>query len=327
MIGSADRLERPAAPLLVFDIETIPDTPSLWGAAISSGKLTPEEEAIDPLDVWGDLTKNERALEALGYDFAPQLYQAVVSVCALFVHPESYQIMGGRKLTLPAPDDYSSFLENERRLLEDFWTFSKKHEETQNIWYDQIDSEYRLTDYQRRKLKPIPLTFCGYNITGFDLPVLEQRSLRHLLACPIRQYGQETGYDSYRSRYAFDRTFDLYQYLYTMGSSTRVGLNAFAQAIGLGGKMKGMHGSQVAAEYFVERNPKRIEDYCATDVLITYGVLLAIQKFRGILTAKDFSLAVDEFKKFLLKEGRPETYRELAEQSESFFRQGLPTSL
>lgn len=314
---------RPAAPLLVFDIETVPDIPLLWKKALSSSAGESLNHDREAETTWGDLAALQQALQILEIEFPPAIYQCVVSVCGIFVHPESYAIVDGIKLSVAAGLSYREFLSREKTLLADFWAFSKKHAGIQKVWYDSIDSQYRLTDFQRKKLKPIPVTFCGYNISGFDLPVLEQRSFRHLLTCPIAEYGQETGYDSYRSRFGFEKTFDLYQYLSAAGSSSsRVGLDALARSIGLGGKMQGMDGSRVAQAYFEDLAWQNIEDYCATDVLITYGVLLALQKFRGVLTAESFAGAVGDFRTFLLKEGRPGTYRELERQSQEFFANG-----
>lgn len=316
----SSELVRPPAPLLVFDIETVPDGPLLWEKAVASGKISSEQPAPS---TWGDLTATAECQKALEMDFPPVLYQSVVSICALFVHPESYGIVDGAKFTVPSGLNYAEFLQAEKKVLEDFWLFAKKHSQVLQQWYDHLDSDYRLSDYQRKKLKPIPVTFCGYNISGFDLPVLEQRSFRHLITCPIEDYAKESGYDSYRSRYGFDKTFDLYQFLCATGSSSaRVGLDALARAIGLGGKMKGMDGSKVAEAYHQDHASQKIEDYCATDVLITYGVLLGLQKFRGVLSESSFAEAVAEFQSFLLKEGRPSTYRELERCSEEFFRHG-----
>ncbi len=320
-----DNDRRPAA-LLVFDIETVPDGPLLWAKAEASGKLDAASASANaPADqAWADLPLTSQALKALEYEFPPPLYHAVVSICALYVHPESYAIIDGIKLTAPAGLGYEAFLREESRMLQRFWDFSQKHANIHKVWYDRLESEYRLSDYQRRKLKPVPVTFCGCNITGFDLPVIEQRSFRHLLTCPIAEYVRESGYDSYRSRYAYDKTYDLLQFFgATSGGSARIGLDALARSIGLGGKMKGMDGSRVAEVYFADKDAAKIEDYCAVDVLVTYGVLLGLQKFRGILDEKTFSQAVAQFRSFLLTEGKPQTYRELEAHSSDFFQRSF----
>lgn len=313
--------QRPQAAVLVFDIETVPDGPLLCEKAQAEGVISNDWEAQN---VWSDVEKTNACLSALGYEFPPHIYHAVVSVCAVFVHPETYSIIDGIKLTVPPGLSYDGFLELERAHLAAFWSFATKHSSLHRVWYDRLQSEFRLNDFQRRKLKPVPVTFCGYNISGFDLPVIEQRSFRHLLACPIREYTLESGYESYRSRYAYEKTYDLMQYVGAMssGAGSRVGLDALARAIGLGGKMQGMDGSLVAPTYFVDKDAKRIEEYCAVDVLITYGVLLGIQKFRGVIDEKTFAHAVHQFRQILLSDKQPRTYRELEAHSQRFFKWG-----
>jgi 3'-5' exonuclease len=305
--------ERPQAPFLVFDIETVPDIELLFGTH------EPEldfEVALS--ERWKDLRVGEAALKKANQTFPPPMFHCVASICAVFVHPETYVIMDGFKRTIALPATRAEFLAAEKALLEAFWAFVVKHRDFTRTWYDALQADYRMSDFQRKKLKPVPVTFCGYNITGFDLPVIEQRSLKHLLACPLSEYGRETGYDSYRSRYAVEKSFDLCHYI-AGASSFRTGLDVISRAMGLGGKMEGMDGSRVAHGYFVLRQWDAIEEYCAVDVLITFGVLLGVQKFRGVLEPAVFREAVAHFEKFLLQEGRPASYRRLAETSEEFF--------
>lgn len=310
---NGDLAERPQAPLLVFDIETVPDIELLFD--------THEPELdfdVNGSDRWKTLRVAEAALKKANQTFPPPMFHAVVSICAIYVHPETYTIMDGFKRTLALPKTRAEFLAREKALLAEFWAFAVKHRDFSRTWYDALAADYRMSDFQRRKLKPVPVTFCGYNISGFDLPVLEQRSLRHLLTCPLAEYGRETGYDSYRSRYAVEKTFDLCQYV-AGASSFRTGLNVLARAMGLGGKMEGMDGSRVAHSYYDLHEWDAIEEYCAVDVLITYGVLLAVQKFRGTLPEGVFCEAVEHFERFLRQEGRPASYRRLAETSDEFF--------
>jgi 3'-5' exonuclease len=305
--------ERPQAPFLVFDIETAPDIELLYDTH------EPELDfVVDPLLRWKDLRVGEAALKKANQTFPQPMFHCVISICAVYVHPETYTIMDGFKRTIALPETRAEFLAAEKSLLEAFWQFAVKHRDFSRTWYDSLQSDFRMSDFQRRKLRPVPVTFCGYNITGFDLPVIEQRSLKHLLRCPLAEYGRETGYDSYRSRYAVEKSFDLCQYI-AGASSFRTGLDVISRAMGLGGKMAGMDGSKVAHGYYVLRQWNTIEEYCAVDVLITYGVMLGVQKFRGLLDAEVFREAAEHFEKFLRQEGRPVSYRQLAEMSQDFF--------
>lgn len=306
--------ERPQAPLLLFDIETVPDI------ALMHESYEPELGfAVDRNELWRDLRVVEAIKAQKNVNFPAPIYHHVISICAVFVHPETYAIRDGFKKTIPLPEDAHAFREAEAALLKDFWNFTLKYRDYARIWYDALQGDTRMSDYQRKKLKPLPVTFCGYNIAGFDLPVIEQRSLRHLISCPIPEYAREWGYDSYRSKFALDKCFDLCQFI-NNNAIGKVGLDVIARSMGLAGKLSGMDGSKVAEAYFDKRQGELIEEYCAVDVLISYGVLLAVQKFRGILDPGQFKDCLRQFERFLNQEGKPESYRVLAENSREFFR-------
>lgn len=314
--GSQRTGERPPSPLLVFDIETVPDIPLMvagYEPLLPNGRIFQKEQD------WSDISVVQAICEQKQLNFPPPLYHVVMCICAVFVHPETHGIIDGFKKTLPVCTSYDELLLEESRLLQEFWNFCTKHASAAKIWYDHLQSDYRMSDFQRKKLKPLPLTFCGYNIAGFDLPVIEQRSMKHFIACPIPEYGREFGYDSYRSRFALDKTFDLAQFV-NGNASQKVGLNILAQSMGLAGKLEGMDGSQVAKSYYELGATQLIEDYCAVDVLITYGVYLGVQRFRGFLDPEHFAECARQFEKFLRHEARPASYRALAEQSQEYFK-------
>lgn len=305
---------RPPTPILIFDIETAPDIPLL------ADIYEPNLDSLAPLGpLWNDLRVVEQIQAEKPKFFPPPLFHRVISISAVFVHPESYLIMDGFRKTIRDPQNEADLNRAEKDLLQDFWTFSGKYRDYTRSWYDHIQSDYRLSEYQKNKIKPVPVVFCGYNISGFDLPVIEQRSIRHLMSCPIQEYVSEEGPGSYRYKYGSDRIYDLLDYISNYQSNCRIKLNAISRSLGLGGKMEGMDGSLVADEFYRKKNFQQIEEYCAVDVLITYGVFLAIQKFRGILSESHFQECAREFHQFLVKEGRPEVYRELAEKSSEFF--------
>jgi len=313
--GSQRVGERPAAPVLVFDIETVPDVPLLnagYEPVLSGGR------AFDLATDWNNLEVVELIKQQKQINFPAPMYHIAMSICAVFVHPDTHHMIDGFKKTIPACGSYDELLQGEAVLLREFWAFCTKHADAARIWYDSISSDFRMSDYQRKKLRPLPVTFCGYNIVGFDLPVIEQRSVKHFIACPIPEYAREFGYDSYRSRFAMDKCFDLAQFV-NGNSSQKIGLDLLARSMGLAGKLEGMDGSQVAEAFYSRGASQLIEDYCAVDVLITYGVYLGVQRFRGILDPEHFSECSKQFEKFLRQEGRPFPYRALAEQSQEYF--------
>ncbi len=305
---------RPQAPVLIFDIETAPDVL----LALDNYEPTLDFE-IDRSVAWRDLRIMDAINTQKKVTFPPPIFHIPISICALYVHPETFFLIDGFKKTVPTPSNREELLAGERQLLKSFWDFSTKYKDMHRTWYDKLESDIKLTEYQRRKLKPFPVTFSGYNISGFDLPVIEQRSLRHLITCPIPEYALEDGTDSYRYKYAMDRIFDLSAFFSNHQQHCRTNLDNLARSLGLAGKMEGMHGSKVANEYYNNNQWERIEEYCAVDVLITYGVFLAIQKFRGAITGSHFKECVEHFKRFLTQEGKPPSYKALAEGSCEFF--------
>jgi predicted PolB exonuclease-like 3'-5' exonuclease len=305
---------RPQAPILVFDIETVPDI------VLAYDNYEPKIDfEFDRNTSWRDLRIMDAIKQQKNVNFPPTIFHIPISICAVFVNPETLCLMDGFKKTIPTPTTLEELRAGERDLLKSFWDFAIKYRDHSRPWYNQLESDLKLTEYQRRKLKPYPVTFCGYNISGFDLPVIEQRSLRHLLTCPIPEYALEEGTDSYRYKYANDRIFDLAAFISNHQQQCRTNLDNLARSLGLAGKMEGMHGSKVAEEYFANGHWERIEEYCAVDVLITYGVFLAIQKFRGALSSSHYKECLDHFRRFLLQDGKPPTYRALAEGSVEYF--------
>lgn len=311
MVGKA-----PQAPVFLFDIETVPDIPLL--GLNYAGELNKDSGDFDFKLHWNDLDFYTKTQEISQKNFPPVLFHSVLSICGIFIDPISHRIMDGFRSTIPRVSSYAEFQTHEKKLLNDFWDFSLKHEDFHNSWYQK---EFQhLSDFQKRKFKKVPVTFSGYNIAQFDLPVLEQRSLKYFVTCPIPDYLQNLGPDSYRYKYASDKVFDLLNYVSNYDNrNAKVGLNILAKSMGLGGKLKGMDGSKVAEEYFQNHNSDLIEEYCAVDVLISYGVYLAIQKNRGILNDDQFREVRKSFYDWLLLDHKPQSYKDLAKNSPDYF--------
>ena len=311
-MASWNRGERPQPPFLIFDMETIPDLPLLYQC------YAPDLHGPDfcPVTQWNSMELLSQIQNHTQITFPPPLVQSIVSICAVFVHPQTHNIMDGFKRTIQKVNSYEAFLEQEKELLKEFWDFCLKYEN-----FVDESGETPSFEYGGRIGKKLPLTFCGYNITGFDLPVLELRSLKHFITCPIDAYAKTLGIGSYRYKYASDKVFDLLNYIFNYDNrNAKGGLDALAKALGLTGKMEGMDGRQVAAAYFQQEASNLIEEYCAIDVLITYGVFLAVQKFRGILNEESWVECRRWFYTWLQKEGKPESYVVLAQNSTAFFK-------
>lgn len=136
-------------------------------------------------------------------------------------------------------------------------------------------------------------TLVSWNGTGFDLPVLHYRALKHgIVASQYWDSGdrrQDFKYNNYVNRY-HQRHLDVMDILSLYQARASVKLDQMAVMLGYPGKM-GMAGDKVY-EAFADGRLKDVRDYCETDVLNTYLVFLRFQMMRGLLTPED--LAAEE---------------------------------
>jgi predicted PolB exonuclease-like 3'-5' exonuclease len=127
----------------------------------------------------------------------------------------------------------------------------------------------------------------SWNGGGFDLPVLQQRGMRHgVVAGRYWDMGQdddsdrEHRYNNYISRYHL-RHVDLMDLLALYQSKANAPLDSMAKLCGFPGKL-GMDGSQVYSAYLEGRRDE-IRRYCETDVMNTYLLWLRFEKMRARL--------------------------------------------
>jgi predicted PolB exonuclease-like 3'-5' exonuclease len=132
------------------------------------------------------------------------------------------------------------------------------------------------------KLRP---TLVSWNGTGFDLPVLHYRMLRHGVASPTYwdsgELDRDFKWNNYLNRY-HARHIDLMDVLSAYQARGRASLENVALLLGLPGKL-GMAGDQVWPAWRDGRIAE-IRDYCETDVLNNYLVYLRFELIRGVLT-------------------------------------------
>jgi len=124
----------------------------------------------------------------------------------------------------------------------------------------------------------------SWNGGGFDLPVLQQRGLRHgVVAGRYWDMGdddREYRYNNYISRYHL-RHIDLMDLMAMYQSRANAPLDAMAKLCGFPGKL-GMDGSQVYGAYLDGRRDE-IRRYCETDAMNTYLLWCRFEKMRGRL--------------------------------------------
>jgi predicted PolB exonuclease-like 3'-5' exonuclease len=156
------------------------------------------------------------------------------------------------------------------------------------------------------KLKP---TLVSWNGSGFDLPVLHYRMLRHGIASPVYwdtgDLDRDFKWNNYLNRFHM-RHIDLMDVLAGYQARGRASLDHVALLLGLPGKL-GMAGDQVWGAWQAGRIGE-IRDYCETDVMNTYLVYLRFELVRGRLSSKAYALELERARGWL-GERREEHWR------------------
>ncbi len=140
----------------------------------------------------------------------------------------------------------------------------------------------------------------SWNGSGFDLPVLHYRGLRHGVEAgkywDLGEDDREFKWNNYISRYHM-RHLDLMDLLAMYSPKNNAPLDAFAKLCGFPGKL-GMDGSQVHAQYLAGQL-EDIRRYCETDVMNTYLVYCRFQKMRGGFTESEYEQEIAYVKETL----------------------------
>ncbi len=229
-------------PVLVFDIESIPDI-----AGLRATRGEPPEASDDQVyEAW----VKERQDKGQS-DFMPHHLQRVLVISAVFRSSEGLRI--------------HSFVDrdgaSEAKIIQDFFKIIEKK---------------------------VP-QLVSWNGSGFDLPVLNYRGLRHgVVASKYWDQGEddrEFKWNNYIGRY-HNRHLDLMDLLAMYSGRANAPLDALAKLCGFPGKL-GMDGSKVYAAY-LDGQLEDIRRYCETDVMNTYLMYCRYQKMRGGFTEGEY---------------------------------------
>ena len=127
----------------------------------------------------------------------------------------------------------------------------------------------------------------SWNGSGFDLPVLHYRALRHGIQAPryweMGESDRDFKWNNYLSRFHW-RHIDLMDVLAGFQHRGRASLDQMAVLLGFPGKL-GMSGAKVWDTYLAG-GIRDIRNYCETDVLNTWLVYLRFEHMRGNLDDK-----------------------------------------
>ena len=146
----------------------------------------------------------------------------------------------------------------------------------------------------------------SWNGSGFDLPVLHYRALRHGISAP--RYW-DTGDDdrsfkwnNYLGRFHW-RHLDLMDVLAGYQYRAVAKLDEISVLLGLPGKL-GMSGDKVWDRY-AAGHVEEIRNYCETDVLNTYLVYLHFERMRGKLNDAEYAGECRKLRDYLAAENQP----------------------
>jgi hypothetical protein len=149
-------------------------------------------------------------------------------------------------------------------------------------------------------------TLVSWNGSGFDLPVLNYRAMRHRIqAHRYWEMGDEDPafkWNNYISRFHW-RHIDLMDVLSGFQGRSRVGLDHMAQLLGLPGKL-GMSGQGVWEAHLAGQT-EGIRNYCETDVVNTYLIYLRFELMRGHLTHDEHGRECGRVREWLAASGKP----------------------
>lgn len=149
----------------------------------------------------------------------------------------------------------------------------------------------------------------SWNGTGFDLPVLHYRALKHgIYAQRYWDMHDNFRFDNYLNRY-HERHTDLMDVLAGYQSSAYAPLDEIAILLGFPGKL-GMSSAKVWEIYLQEEGFQKIRDYCETDVLNTYLIFLRFELMRGHLNETEYTQECQRIRDLLAAEQEKNHFQE-----------------
>jgi hypothetical protein len=151
------------------------------------------------------------------------------------------------------------------------------------------------------KTKPKLVTFNGNN---FDLPMLFIRAMKYNICC--KAFFNSDKWDGYRSRYSEKMNLDLMDSLSHFGAVRELKLDSIAKMINIPGKFD-VKGDDVYKLFF-EWKYKEITEYCESDVLNTYWLMLKYELLKGSLSRENYAKILKNFSEKLTKD---KSYSEL----------------
>jgi predicted PolB exonuclease-like 3'-5' exonuclease len=146
----------------------------------------------------------------------------------------------------------------------------------------------------------------SWNGSGFDLPVLHYRALRHGISAPryweVGDEDQSFRWNNYLNRFHW-RHIDVMDVMSGYQGRGRASLQNVAMLLNLPGKL-GMSGDKVW-DSWLDGGIEHIRNYCETDVLNTFLVYLRFELMRGRLSREEFLAENNLIREYLHSNDKP----------------------
>lgn len=239
--------------LIVFDIETIPDTDVAYQLSGITGLETKEEKRQAMIDYHLKITDGKNP-------FLRQPFWKVIAISFVILRLERKHIefKGILSNSINADDNKMT----EKMLVEKFFSYIKKCVEK--------DGE-----------KP---TLISYNGKMFDIPVLQYRAMKYGIQAP-EFYMRKTKWDGYEARYT-DEHLDLIEVLSNYGASAKIKMLEICSIFNIPCKFNNS-GSDVTDMYDAGKIID-IQNYCEIDVICTTLIYAKYSMHRGALDEDSF---------------------------------------
>lgn len=279
----------PFKNLIVFDIETIPDT-SLAGELcnISEEKL----KTMSQNEIRKEM-ENYHIDNHNGNAFLRQPFHRVACISFLEAkidyeneYATDINQTGKESYLFQKLESFSSFNSTEEEVVKRFWNLLKEKQ-------------------------PRIVSFNG---KVFDMNVLKCKALKYGIDCSwYFQYGGK--FDGYEYPYS-NSHFDL---LYKYGAYT---LHEMCILLNIPCKL-GVDGSKVAT-YFDDKKYNDIREYCETDVLATYLVYLRMALVEGMIDLKTYNKSIEDVENHLIaQQDKKKGLKEFLEEWHKLNKNGL----
>lgn len=260
--------------VMVFDCETIPDV-ALIKKTFQSEFQSRDIVTQDDLEISKEAQKIQKELS--GSEFLPLCYHQVVSIAAVFC--DEY---GNFKKVGNFSSVGNTKEEQEKSLIKGFLEYLNKHQPK----------------------------FVSFNGRGFDMPMLLLRAMKYKLSANAyfeveNLQFNKSKWENYRQRYSERFHTDLLDVLGNYGATRGLKLDVLANLVGFPGKFD-VCGDMVLDLYY-KKEYEKINTYCQSDVLNTYGLYLNYELLSG-------NLSVQEYQNILLH------WRDALPQDKAYYR-------